>query len=457
MVYNRLFFSLLLRVILLIATIGFFSSIFLRPELFFTQIILGAIITFQVFEITHLINKTNTELSRFLAGIRDGDYQLNYNKNAPNRSFKALYNSFGELVETLKYLETERMAQFHFLNELINQIQFGLLVFNEDDDIELMNNQAMELTALPKITKWKKIRNPNIQFLETILSLEPAQNQLIETHLNGESRYFSVSINEVKILSKSLKVVSFQDIRGEIRKKEVEAWHKLIRILTHETMNSVTPIISLAETMKLILEDDEGNIKQSNNLTEENILDVTESLETLIGRGQGMLKFVTEYRKLTRIPKPELEETSITGFIDSILRLMQDTDTKNGVKFKKEIAPFSIPLDPVLIQQVLINLIKNAIESLATTPNPEIVIVCKEGPEKQLISVLDNGPGVSKDKLEKIFIPFYSTKKEGSGIGLSVSRQIMNLHEGHLELTSIPGKITNFTLVFPKKNGKRNN
>ncbi|MEM9325246.1 MAG: ATP-binding protein [Bacteroidota bacterium] len=447
MVFNRFFFLTLIRSLLLVGTVVVMSSIFGRVELFFTQIILGGIILFQIWELTRFVNKTNEELSRFLAGVKDGDFQLHYPKKEKT-SFQRLQKSFGELVETLQSLEAGREAQNQFLNELINQIRFGIIVFDHQGYIEVMNQTASNLTGLPKITKWRNLQNPNKRFLEMLLTLPPTQNQLIETPIGDTNRYFTVSVTLIKVLEREMRLVSFQDIRGEIRQKEIDAWHRLIRILTHETMNSVTPIVSLAETITMLIQNEEGELKTPKEVTDENLSDIHLSLETIIGRGQGILKFVQQYRKLTRVPKPEMQEIKISSLVEKTFRLMEGELGKRSIKWSMALGDFSIQLDPALIEQVLVNLIKNAIEALTDHTAPTIKATAWEEADHVCVSIKDNGPGIPENRKEKIFVPFYTTKPEGSGIGLSLCRQIMNLHGGHLEVQSVPHQSTSFTLVF---------
>lgn len=448
MVFNRFFFKLLARVIFLTATIVTLSSIFLRTDLFFTQIILAGIIVSQIIELSFFANKTNVELTRFLAGVKDGDFQLNFPENADSKSFRSLNSTFRDVIHSMREYETEKAAEYQFLNEIISQISFGVIVFNEKSDVEVMNSTASLLLGLPKVAKWRNLRNPNISVLESLYNAELAPNQLLETRVNAKDQMFSVSATQMTLRSVPMKIVCFQDIRSEIQKKEIEAWQKLIRILTHETMNSVTPIVSLAETMKIILENETGTLKSLQEVTHENLEDLSFSLDTIIGRGNGILKFVSTYRKLTRIPNPEPELVEIRPFLEKIVNLISSDPQSSHVKFEIQGTNTDMHFDPVLMEQVLINLLKNAREALDQTKDAAILVSFSNETNRKTIRVQDNGPGIDQLKSEKIFIPFYTTKKDGSGIGLSVSRQIMSLHGGQLELQSEPGR-TVFTLSFP--------
>lgn len=449
MVFNRFFFKLLFRTILILGNLMILAWMFLREDLFFTQVTLVAVLFAQLGELTLFINRTNQDLTRFMEAVKARDFTISFNQSGNIRSLSALHHSFNQLTETFKELETANAAQFHFLNRLVDQIEFGIISFDECGDITLINQQAQSQLELPAINQWRNLQNPNTRFLQTLLDLPIAQNQLVETKLGDQQRYFSVSITAISIQGKIYRISSFQDIKSEIQGKEIEAWHKLIRILTHEIMNSVTPMISLTDTIQVILQDQEKKNKPLAEITEENISDINEALSTIRERSEGILKFVDNYRKLTKVPTPEFSRVPVSQLISNVLRLMDAPLAKSGVKIHVSTSEVLLSLDQSLITQVLINLIKNSIEALSNTREPGISIYAQTSGEFYRISVSDNGPGIPSDKVEKIFIPFFTTKSDGSGIGLSLSRQIMNLHGGYLELTEASEKETVFSLMFP--------
>ncbi len=449
MVFNRFFLKTLLRIALILGIVTSLAVMFLREDLFFTQITLGVILIIQIVELTFFVNRTNQGLTRFLDSVKARDFTISFNQPGDLRSFKDLYHSFNELVETFKALETENAAQYHFLTRLVDQIEFGIISFDHSGDITLMNQQAQSLLEIPAISHWQHLQNPNLRFLQRLLDLPVSRNQLVETKIGGQQRYFSVSITAIIIQRKSYRIASFQDIRSEIQSKEIEAWHKLIRILTHEIMNSVTPMVSLADTIRVILQDESGVNKPVSLITEENIEDVNEALLTIKDRSEGILKFVHNYRKLTKIPTPEYGEIPVSELLSGVIRLMDASFAESNIQIQVTPTDTILSLDKSLISQVLINLLKNASEALSGTDTPHIRIDSGQNADYFRISVADNGSGISEDKVGKIFVPFFTTKVHGSGIGLSLSRQIMNLHGGYLELTEASGNQTVFSLMFP--------
>ncbi len=441
MVSKRFFLLVFTRVILLVGTIIPFSIIFLRPDLLFTQIILLSVIISQVVELTYFVNRTNEDLSRFLSAIQDGDFSINFSTNERVRSFRNLHNSFKKLIETLKELETQKAAQFQFLNQLVNQIEFGIITFNDRNEIELMNKKAEDLLEIPNIRLWQKVNNPNYEFLRTLLGLPGSGNQLIEGKVGGQQRSFSVRSTTIVIREETFRIFSFQDIRSEIQQKEIEAWHKLIRILTHEIMNSVTPLVSLTDTVLMLMNEE--------TMKSEEQEDIQEAIQTIKTRSEGILKFVSDYRKLTRIPKPELEQTTFSHIVKNVLTLMEADASKSDISLQSHDLDIGVQLDRVLIEQVILNLVKNAIESLKSGNKGLVKVFTEIQSDRVILNIEDNGPGIPAERLERIFVPFYTTKEDGSGIGLSVCRQIMNLHGGFIEVNSIPSKKTVFSLNFP--------
>jgi len=246
-----------------------------------------------------------------------------------------------------------------------------------------------------------------------------------------------------------LMLVAMQDIQGALEEKEMKSWQNLIRVLTHEIMNSITPIASLASTAHGLLKDErECELPESLN---ETIGDVRHALNTIEKRSKGLLTFIENYRKLTRIPKPDFKIVSVKDLFERVEHLMKDQFQAHSIEFKKQIDPLSLSLtaDQALIEQVLINLCKNAVEALNGVARPKIKL--KAGTDAHgnpVIKVIDNGRGIPEDVAGRIFIPFFTTRQQGSGIGLSLSRQIIRLHKGTIGVTSTPNEKTVFKLRF---------
>ncbi|MFY0688611.1 MAG: hypothetical protein JXQ90_15660 [Cyclobacteriaceae bacterium] len=439
MVYNRFFLLCLIRVILLVISISILSIIIFRADLLFTQLILGVLIIVQVIELTRFVSRTNQEIVRFISSIKDGDFSVNY--TAITHTYAPLRSTFDDIMLAFKALETSKAAQLHFLKSLVDQIEFGIMVLNEANEIEILNSYGSDLLKLPAVKHWQNLKSGNIDFLKTISAPDFKQHTL-EIEVQGNKKTIAIKLTPIVISTKKLRVFSFQDIRQALNQKEVDAWQKLIRILTHEVMNSVTPLVSLAETSQMILSHD-TQPKKPQDLSEENIEDLSLAMETIRSRTHGMLRFVQQYRKLTKVPNPIVNDESLRDLVMRTVKLLE-ADLKH-ITMTIEVEDSIIRIDAALIEQVLINLILNACQAMQNQLNKELII--RSNSDKSLI-ITDSGPGIPENKQDKIFIPFFSTKKDGTGIGLSLCRQIMTLHNGSIELLETNANGTSFELRF---------
>jgi signal transduction histidine kinase len=253
-------------------------------------------------------------------------------------------------------------------------------------------------------------------------------------------------------MEKGCHMITFYDIQTEIEQKEIEAWYKLIRILAHEIMNSVTPLTSLTDTILMLLEQPDGTQKEVNRLSEQNIEDVISSVKTINNRTHGILRFVEAYRTLTDIPHPEREMIPIEELFRSVHSLLDPEIKKRGIDISTICHPHDLMLncDKSMMEQVLINLLTNAMYALENRKNPHLKLSGIEEDSKIIIQVEDNGKGIDTDKLNKIFIPFYSTRDEGSGIGLSFSKFVIHQHDGRIKVESFKDEGSKFLVILPK-------
>lgn len=448
MVSKRFAFLVILRIILLVLTLTALAFIFARTELFFNQIILLGVIILQVSELIRFVTHTNRELAKLLLAIRYSDFSISFKGNKRGKSFKELQDAFVEIIEAFKKVSVEKEAQFKFLQVIVDNLKVGVLAVKEDYSIELMNAEAQRLLKTSSPNYWKQLQQLLPHFAQEITDMEDRDKRLLELNIKGEKLQISTQVIRLKILSFRYTIVTFQDIKSEIEQKEIEAWHKLIRILTHEIMNSVTPVTSLTETMLMLLEEN-GTPLALEELSEETLEDLRFSMKTIQKRSEGLLHFVDDYRRLTRIKALELEEIKVKDMLDEIARLLKADAQKENVVIDVNAPEFlSIAMDRKLIEQVLINLITNARHALEGSEDGKITVTAYSDKNFKTIAVKDNGTGIHSGKLDQIFIPFYSTKEHGSGIGLSLSKQIMKKHKGDLCVQSTSGEGATFYLTF---------
>lgn len=448
MVSKRFAFLVILRIILLMLTLTALAFIFARTELFFNQIILLGVIILQVSELIRFVTHTNRELAKLLLAIRYSDFSISFKGSKRGKSFKELQEAFVEIIEAFKKVSVEKEAQFRFLKVIVDNIKVGVIAIKEEYSVELMNEGAQEILKISTPNYWKQLQQLLPHFSQEIEDMGDKDKRLLELNIKGEKLQVSAQVNRLKILGYRYTIITFQDIKSEIEQKEIEAWHKLIRVLTHEIMNSVTPVTSLTETMLMLLEE-EGKPLPLADLTEETLEDLRFSMKTIQKRSAGLLHFVDDYRRLTKIKALDLEEVKVKDMLNEMAMLLKTDAKKDNIKIEVRSPEYlSIGMDRKLIEQVLINLITNGRHALEGTEDGKIEISGYEKDQTKIIEVKDNGTGIEAEKQDQIFIPFYSTKAEGSGIGLSLSKQIMKKHKGDLTVKSDVGNGATFYLTF---------
>ena len=451
MILKRFSVLLVIRVILILGNMVLIAAIFGDERLIFNHVILFVILVFQIVELLRFVNKTNRSISRFLFAIKHDDISINLSEKNAGSSFGELQTAFEEIMRTYKDAKIEKEANFHYLKHIIEHIKVGIISIENKEDIVLFNLPAEKILNVMGVKNWEILKGKQARFVNEIEKIGDEGKGLIELTTHQEVKTLSVDISSMKLLDKQYKVITFQDIKSEIELKEIEAWHKLIRILTHEIMNSITPIASLTETMQTMLSEN-GEQKHLHDLDNETIKDLLFSLKTIEKRSNGLLDFVGDYRKLTRVPQPVFEVVNVSDLLHGIESLMRPTLEKNAINLKIEIDKGinDLSLDPKLIEQVLLNLIANSKHALKGVSNPTIMLNAYQKNTSTFFSVTDNGTGISEKEIQEIFTPFFSTKKEGSGIGLSLSKQIMHLHQGRISVSSTPSESTTFLLRFPR-------
>jgi two-component system, NtrC family, nitrogen regulation sensor histidine kinase NtrY len=450
MIYKRFNVLITVRIGLLIANVVMLSSILGDARLFFNQVILGLVLIIQVYELLRFVNHTNRELTKFFLAIRHADFSITFRKHSLGKSFYDLQESMAGIVEAYKQVKIEKEAQFHFLRMLVNQMQTGIIAVEDNDHISLINPTAEHMLDAQGVNRWKLLELRNPLFTAEIAALGDGGRKLVEMRRANDTYFLSVDVRTLLMLDKPMKLITLQNINSEIEQKEIEAWHKLIRILTHEIMNSVTPISSLTETMQSLLTGKSGKEKLLHELKQDTISDINFSLNTIQKRSDGLLHFVENYRKLTKVPKPRLEKVYVKPLLESVNNLMSHALARNTITVTVSAEEdMDIMLDPALVEQVIINLVTNSIHAVEGVAAPSIALKGYRNNELQtIIEVTDNGKGIPAKELGEIFVPFFSTKKDGSGIGLSLSKQVMSLHGGTIKVRSVEGEGTSFYLQF---------
>ena len=441
------------RVVLLGATIYFFFYLLSQTTYYATLVIVGGVILYQIYALIHYVERTNRDLTRFLQAIRYEDFSQSFTGAGLGASFNALKAAFTEVLDAFRQTRSEKEEHYRYLQTVVQHVGVGLICFQPEGNVELMNTAAQRLLKTGQLRNINALRSFSADLVDALFRLKPGERALVKVEEDGEQLQLAVYAAELRMRGQVFTLVSIQNIQSELEEREMEAWQNLIRVLTHEIMNSVTPIASLASTVHdlLTIPNRSGHQELSEEIQTETISDIHDAIQTIERRSEGLLHFVNAYRKLTRIPKPDFQIFPVAELFARIQQLMLTEMVHRAVDFHVHVEPETLELtaDPEQIEQVLINLLLNALQAMEGQPDPRIELVAQmDGRGRVLIQVRDNGPGIVEEVQEKIFIPFFTTKQDGSGIGLSLSRQIMRLHRGTISAQSKPNVETVFTLRF---------
>ncbi len=453
MFLKRFRIQVILRILLLAASCLALFYLILHTKVFTATAVVGCLVLYQVYALVRYVEKTNQNLNRFLLAVKYGDFSQSFPGKELGPPFAELGDTFNDIIEKVQQTRSEKEAQYRYLQTIVQHVGIGLITFQADGKVVLMNNAAKRLL---KIVHLKNIND--------LAALYPVLAEKLLPMRAGEKALVKIDPNEMELVihaaefvmqEQKFTLVSLQNIQSELEEKEMEAWQTLIRVLTHEIMNSMTPITSMAATVLDLL-----NSSPNPDGEKEQLADMKNALKTIHKRSQGLTDFVSAYRNLTLIPRPNFKVLSIEELFNRVGNLMENKLKEMDIPLHWGVEPRSLELfaDPGLIEQVLINLVLNAVEALGKRTEGERneegegpLIQMKallEDSGRIIIQVKDNGPGIVPEALNRVFIPFFTTKNKGSGIGLSLSRQIMKLHKGNITVHSTPHKETTFTLKF---------
>lgn len=444
--------NVFLRVGALSATIFAFANVIGQSGYTITGLGLGGLIIAQTLWLIRKVENTNREVIHFLNAIRYDDFSYHYRPTTEGETFQELAAAFNNVISRFREIRNDKEAHYQYLKTIIHHIGIGLVSFDAMGNVQIMNTAAKRLFKITgSVRNVQELGEFSPELVEKFIRLRTGNRDLIKIVHSAEIIQLAMYAIELTLQGKEYKLITLQNIHNELEEQEMDAWQKLIRVLTHEIMNSVTPISSLASTL-------EGEVEylQENNgqLRPEDIEDMQMAIKTIQRRSEGLIRFVSDFRNLTHVPMPQFKNVYVSEIFAHVVKLMEPEMKANEVKCQVEVEPPSLVItaDREMIEQVLINIVKNAIQALSDVEREDgrrIVLLARfDEKSHPFIIVRDNGPGIDPDALERIFIPFFTTKKSGSGIGLSLSRQIMRSHKGTLTAHSVVGEGTDFILKF---------
>lgn len=437
----------LIRVVLLALTLALLVLLVSRPNMYFAAALDVVIIVVQLWELFRFVAQTNRKLTRFLESVRYSDFISGFTSdNKLGKSFKDLNDAFNEVFEAFRKARSEKEENWQYLNTIVQQVRTGIVSFDSEGTIQLMNANAKKFMDEVNLKNIHDLAAKNRKLYLALLEVQTGKSTLYKTN----EFLLTLQATELRIRGNTIKLITLQNIQTELQQQELEAWQNLTRVLRHEIMNSITPISSLTSTLREILEHELVKKADDYVLNAEATDDLKEGLSTIENRSKGLIKFIDAYREYTSLPQPKLKSVLLKDLIEHTAQLMRQELKKTTIDFTAtcESEYLAIQADAEMIEQVLINLVKNAMESLADHANGKIELIGRYTGQSIIVEVIDNGPGIIPEALNRIFVPFFTTKKTGSGIGLALSRQIMQMHNGSLSVESTPDVRTIFTLRF---------
>ena len=383
--------------------------------------VIALFIFLQVVGLLHSVESHVNTLEEFFAAVNYEDFTRRFIENDVDAELKGAFNT---VLARFQDARAERDVQAGYLATVVRHVPVAFVAARADGTLSLVNNPARRLTGLSSFTHIDQLGALDEKLPNAIRAIEPGSQQLLQTRLRGVPAELRVSVSEIRLAGGVERLYSIENLSGELTARESTAWRNLIRVLTHEIMNTLTPVTSLAQTTTSMLDDQSAKE------------DVREAVQTIARRSEGLTKFVLRYRELMKVPQPDPSTLSVADTLNGVVTLM--SAELDGVAVTVDVTPASLEVsaDAALLDQVLVNLLKNALDAVRDGDGPTISLTGKLDFGRVVIEVVDNGKGVAPETLDQVFVPFFTTKRDGSGIGLSLCRQIMSAHGGEIAIES---------------------
>ncbi|MBU1014521.1 MAG: HAMP domain-containing histidine kinase [Bacteroidetes bacterium] len=450
MIHPKLYLNIIIRVVLISITSIITSFIYTVYQDWYLLLFFTSIAAIQTLSLINFIKKTNKTIADFFLFAKNGEKNIRSYKSK-NQISHALINSLEEIYATIQNLRLESEKREQYFGKVFEMITTGIMIVGKNGDIEFHNNALKKMINRKQILNINQFRRLSPDFYHSLDSIRNGQKKIIKISSNS-SMSFLLKANNFIINNSPVRVFTLDNIKQELDEREQESWRRLVKIFNHEISNSMSPIVSTSRAIcDLLKENFCENPYPSKELSKEIIADLIHGLEMINEIGAGIHYFVTQVKSLDSIPDPKCKDIMVKDFIFNLINMSEKSGWEH-IQIEQKLEPEEVAIfaDKELISLVFINIIKNSCEALQTTKRPKILISNEETSEYSIIHISDNGSGISENELEEIFVPFYTTRKSGTGIGLSLSRQIMHLHGGKIEVQSKPYHETTLSLFFPK-------
>jgi len=448
--FKRFSIIIALRTMLIMLTLVLLSYLVVIPGYYASTLLITTISIIQSVTLYRFILKTNNELTRFFDAARYADYSQRFEFQELGAGFAELGKTFTDILKRFRENSAEKEEEFRHLKALIEHAPVPLISIHADGRVSLWNNSARRLFGTNTITHIDNLADFGDEFYKQVQSINIGERRLITLEIDSMQQRLVISATQIIIAGQREKILSLQDIQSELDSAQLEAWQDLVRVLTHEIMNSITPIASLAKTAADLLDDVKAKLVDSAELHDE-LADASNAVNTVARRSDGLMNFVGSYRKLTRLPSLNKNTIKLNKLVNQVSTIFTQRWEQKNIQLNINIDPseleFTVDID--LIEQVLINLLQNAEQAVENKTNPQIAITASLNKRGHVaLEVFDNGDGIPDELIQKIFVPFFTTKREGSGVGLALTRQVMIAHSGNVTLKESPLNGACFRLTF---------
>lgn len=450
MTFKRLETGIFLR--LLGLGVLLYAAVYYAYNALFGPVVFAGLLTvLLVLELARYVTRSNKELANFLLAVKYRDFSQHFNEASTNPSLKQLHKAFNQINSTFRQLSAEKEAQFTYLQTVLELIDTGIISYDAEGHVEWVNESFKQTLELPYLRNIHALQKRHDVLYDAIGQLAPGNPTVIKLMVGKKTMQLLLSATFFKLHGRSFTLVAFKNVSHALDETETEAWQKLLRVMTHEIMNSVAPIASLADSLRRHVRLEKEKITEPLSYDPDLLDDVAEGIRIIQHRSEGLLNFAQVYRNFSKITTPLLTTVYVQELFKSVQTLLTRQLTEQHIELITTVEPTDLVLqaDSQLMEQVLINLILNAAHAAAGRPHPQIQLLARtEAKERVVVEILDNGVGIPADLLDSIFIPFFTTHSNGSGIGLSLAKQIMHLHKGSIQVQSVEGMGSVFRLEF---------
>jgi two-component system nitrogen regulation sensor histidine kinase NtrY len=449
MIYKNFRLNIIIRVLCIVALSLALAFIIVERPMFFALSTVIVLLLVSVVSLIRYIDKSNKDLTHFLLSIRQGAFTESYTSGNRGKQYEQLSGALNDIVTEFSKLNLEKELHYQYLQTLNENISVAILSFDAAEKLMMMNSAAKNLLNHPSLVTLSHFKDIDTELYHAIKQIQPEQRKVVQVFIGEDPYQLSVQAKEIVLQGKPVRIILLQNLNQELEEKEIEAWHQLMRVLTHEIMNSVTPIASLTAAVESILKHPDGTRKDLSTLSDDHIDDIFSSLATIGSRSKGLMNFVKTYKTYAKPIQAQFESVNVTDIVNRVAVLLAPDLQASNVQLviKSPAIAVEAKTDIALIEQVLINLVKNALEAVEHDGTGIISIDIRKKNNRVSMAVTDNGSGIDPEVLPRIFVPFFTTKSKGSGIGLSLSRQIMKLHGGTIQV-HLPEKGSIFTLEW---------